>query len=122
MDRTARHDYIVPMTSTDETSNTADTDAKPPAEAASETPRRAGTDVIQHYLKLLPTSPGVYRMIGAAGEVLYVGKAKSLKKRVLAYARPYWNQIIGMLVTILLSTGISPVSYTHLTLPTNREV
>ena len=35
---------------------------------------------------------------------------RELLLRVLAYARPYWNQIIGMLVTILLSTGISLVS------------
>ena len=48
----------------------------------------AGRAVIARYAKLAPTSPGVYRMIGRAGEVLYVGKAKSLKKRVLAYARP----------------------------------
>src|ERR1700722_16307526 len=48
----------------------------------------AGRGVIARHAKHAPTSPGVYRMIGPAGEVLYVGKAKSLKKRVLAYARP----------------------------------
>src|SRR5207253_11021507 len=35
-----------------------------------------------------PASPGVYRMIDSAGEVLYVGKAKNIKKRIIAYGRP----------------------------------
>jgi excinuclease ABC subunit C len=61
--------------------------AEDPAEHAPGT-LGAGRAVIARYAKLAPTSPGVYRMIGAAGEVLYVGKAKNLRKRVIAYARP----------------------------------
>jgi excinuclease ABC subunit C len=46
-----------------------------------------GTEVILGVLKTLPGAPGVYRMLGAKGDVLYVGKAKNLKKRVVAYTR-----------------------------------
>ena len=48
----------------------------------------AGRDAILRFAKLAPSQPGVYRMIDGRGDVLYVGKAKNLRNRVRAYARP----------------------------------
>ncbi len=45
----------------------------------------AGVEAIRDHLKSLPGSPGVYRMINADGDVLYVGKAKNLRRRVTSY-------------------------------------
>ena len=47
-----------------------------------------GAAVIKSFWKHAPNGPGVYRMIGADGEVLYVGKARSIKKRIASYVRP----------------------------------
>tara|TARA_A100001011_G_scaffold392494_2_gene480185 strand:- start:6000 stop:7922 length:1923 start_codon:yes stop_codon:yes gene_type:complete len=54
----------------------------------SNTPILEGIELIRAYLKTLPASPGVYRMIKDDGQVLYVGKAKNLRKRVTNYVNP----------------------------------
>ena len=46
----------------------------------------AGLKALRKDIGTMPCSPGVYRMISAKGDVLYVGKAKNLKKRVTSYA------------------------------------
>lgn len=51
-------------------------------------PLTVGVAVIVRILETMPASPGVYRMMNAKGDPLYVGKAKNLKKRVVAYTHP----------------------------------
>jgi excinuclease ABC subunit C len=61
--------------------------------------RETGPQIISRVVKTLPNRPGVYRMIGVNGEVLYVGKARSLKKRVASYTRlsGHTNRIARMI-------------------------
>ena len=47
-----------------------------------------GAELIKDYVSRLSEKSGVYRMIGESGKVLYVGKAKNLRARVISYTRP----------------------------------
>ncbi|SNY91514.1 Excinuclease ABC subunit C [Cohaesibacter sp. ES.047] len=70
---------------------------------------RTGFDVIGDFVRRLPNSPGVYRMFNANGDVLYVGKARNLKKRVSNYAR-HGNQTNRILRMIQLTASMEFVT------------
>jgi excinuclease ABC subunit C len=63
-----------------------------------------GAALIKDEVTRLPDRPGVYRMMGDEGEVLYVGKARSLKKRVIQYAQGrFHTQRIALMVDLTRS-------------------
>ena len=71
------------------------------SEEASPGAVQKGTAVIRAHLRDAPKGPGVYRMLSQDGEVLYVGKARSLKKRVLQYAQGrFHTQRIALMVDL----------------------
>jgi len=74
-----------------------------------------GVAVIEAALATMPTGPGVYRMLDAKGEALYVGKARNLKRRVIAYTQ------IGRLAERLRRMVTETVSMEILTTHTEAE-
>ena len=87
-----------------------------PAEAIAEGGLTAGHAAIEKAVRLAPTSPGVYRMLNAANDVLYVGKAKNVKKRLTSYARvnaPLPARILRMIAATTNVEIISTVTETE---------
>src|SRR5688572_11363530 len=64
----------------------------------------SGADLIRDEARRAPTGPGVYRMHGAEGEALYVGKARDIKKRITQYAQGrFHTQRIAAMVALTRS-------------------
>src|SRR5437868_5483155 len=92
-------------------------DARPPdileeSGAVGEGPLAAGHEAIERAVRLAPTSPGVYRMLNANADVLYVGKAKNVKKRLSNYARQSAPQPARILRMIAATVSVEIVSTT----------
>ncbi len=62
----------------------------------------SGIDIIKGYLKTAPTAPGVYRMLDKNEDVLYVGKAKNIRKRITSYTQP--NRLTNRLLRMVSAT------------------
>src|SRR4051794_40496498 len=86
--------------------------AEEPAEAIAEGGLTAGHAAIESAVRFAPTSPGVYRMLNAAADVLYVGKAKNVKKRLTSYARVNAPQPARILRMIAATVTVEIIS-TH---------
>ena len=82
------------------------------ADAVAEGPLAVGHAAIENAVKLAPTSPGVYRMLNAANDVLYVGKAKNVRKRLSSYARVNAPQPARILRMIAATTNVEIISTT----------
>jgi len=83
-----------------------------PSEAVAEGPLAVGHAAIENAVRLAPTSPGVYRMLNAANDVLYVGKAKNVRKRLSSYARVNAPQPARILRMIAATISVEIISTT----------
>src|SRR3984893_10990890 len=81
-----------------------------PSEAVPEGPLAVGHAAIEHAVRHAPTSPGVYRMLNAASDVLYVGKAKNIRKRLASYARVAAPQPARILRMIAATVTVEIIS------------
>ena len=79
-------------------------------ESVAEGPLAAGHAAIERAVRLAPTSPGVYRMLNTASDVLYVGKAKNVRKRLSSYARVNAPQPARILRMIAATVSVEIIS------------
>src|ERR1700754_1635539 len=79
------------------------------ADAVAEGTLAVGRAAIEHAVRHAPTSPGVYRMLNAPSDVLYVGKAKNVRKRLTSYARPT-GQVMRIARMIAATAAVEIVS------------
>ena len=87
-----------------------------PAEAIAEGTLAVGHAAIENAVRLAPTSPGVYRMLNTANDVLYVGKAKNVRKRLSSYARanaPLPARILRMIAATVAVEIVSTTTETE---------
>lgn len=98
----------------DDEARLPETEDEPDAETATPIaagPLAVGRSAIARAVRLAPTSPGVYRMLNAERDVLYVGKAKNVKKRLASYARPT-GQVLRIARMIALTVEVEVISTT----------
>ncbi len=81
-----------------------------PGEAEPEARLAVGHAAIEHAVRHAPTSPGVYRMLNAANDVLYVGKAKNVRKRLGSYARVTAAQPARIMRMIAATVAVEIIS------------
>ena len=90
--------------------------AEETAEPVAEGTLAVGHAAIENAVRLAPTSPGVYRMLNAGHDVLYVGKAKNVRKRLSSYARvnaPLPARILRMIAATVTVEIISTTTETE---------
>ena len=94
-------------------------------DAVADGPLAVGHAAIENAVRLAPTSPGVYRMLNAASDVLYVGKAKNVRKRLSSYARvnaPQPARILRMIAATVTVEIISTSTETEALLLDRKSV
>jgi len=102
-------DIDLAVTSPEEDESALPEPVEDEAEWGGESRLGVGRAAIEQAVKLAPTSPGVYRMLNESGDVLYVGKAKNVQKRLSSYARPT-GHVVRIARMIAMTVNVEIIS------------